>query len=121
MVLNPDFREFIESLNSNGVRYLVIGGYAVAFHAHPRYTKVLDIWLEGSLENANRMVMALQSFGFGSLGLGPSDFTEPDQIIQLLEFCDKTGKKSPLHINKRTEAAQQTSQVSAFAPRPARR
>jgi predicted nucleotidyltransferase len=83
MVLNPDFREFIESLNSNGVRYLVIGGYAVAFHAHPRYTKVLDIWLEGSLENANRMVMALQSFGFGSLGLGPSDFTEPDQIIQL--------------------------------------
>lgn len=44
MVLNPDFREFIECLNANQVRYLVVGGYAVAFHGHPRYTKGLDIW-----------------------------------------------------------------------------
>lgn len=39
MVLDPDFREFIESLNANGVRYLVVGGYAVALHGHPRYTQ----------------------------------------------------------------------------------
>ncbi len=43
-MLNPDFREFIQSLNDNGVRYLGVGGYAVAFHGYPRYTKVFDVW-----------------------------------------------------------------------------
>ena len=43
---NQDFKEFIKSLNDNRVRYLVIGGYAVAFHSYPRYTKALDIWIE---------------------------------------------------------------------------
>lgn len=42
-MLNKDFREFIELLNSNKVRYLLIGGYAIAVHGHPRYTKDLDI------------------------------------------------------------------------------
>ena len=44
MIFNQDFREFIESLNKHNVRYLLIGGYAVALHGHPRYTKNLDIW-----------------------------------------------------------------------------
>jgi hypothetical protein len=44
-MLNKDFREFIELLNENEVRYLVVGGYAVAFHGHPRYTKVIDLWI----------------------------------------------------------------------------
>ena len=44
-MLNPDFREFIALLNANSVRYLVVGGYAVAFHGHPRYTKDLDVWI----------------------------------------------------------------------------
>jgi predicted nucleotidyltransferase len=43
--MNQDFREFIQSLNDNQVRYLVIGGYAVSFHGYPRYTKDLDIWI----------------------------------------------------------------------------
>jgi len=82
-VLTPDFKEFIESLNANGVRYLVVGGYAVAFHGHPRYTKDLDIWLEMKPENAVKVVQALDQFGFGSLGLKETDFLVPDQIIQL--------------------------------------
>jgi len=65
------------------VRYLVIGGYAVAFHGHPRYTKDIDIWVEMSPENAARMVRALEQFGFASLGLKVEDFTTPDQIVQL--------------------------------------
>ncbi|HZY41671.1 MAG TPA: hypothetical protein VFF59_06695, partial [Anaerolineae bacterium] len=52
MMLNQDFKEFIESLNANQVRYLVIGGYAVALHGHPRYTKNLDVWVERSQDNA---------------------------------------------------------------------
>jgi len=82
-MLSKDFKEFIELLNENNVRYLVVGGYAVAFHGHPRYTKDLDIWVELSPDNANKIIDALKKFGFGSLGLKPNDFLESDQIIQL--------------------------------------
>lgn len=82
-MLSQDFREFIKSLNDNHVRYLVIGGYAVALHGYPRYTKDLDVWIEMSAENAVRMVQALEQFGFESLGLQAADFLVPDQIIQL--------------------------------------
>jgi hypothetical protein len=60
MVLNNDFKEFIRSLNNNQVRYLIIGGYAVAFHGHPRYTKDLDIWLDSNPENAQQILAALE-------------------------------------------------------------
>ena len=82
-MLNQDFKEFIESLNNNGVRYLVVGGYAVALHGHPRYTKDIDIWVEMIPDNAQRLIEALAQFGFGSLGLQKKDFLEEDQIIQL--------------------------------------
>jgi hypothetical protein len=82
-VLNQDFKEFIQSLNDNQVRYLVIGGYAVAFHGYPRYTKDIDIWVEMSQENATNLIKALEQFGFGSLNLQTSDFLDPDQVIQL--------------------------------------
>ena len=82
-MLNQDFKEFIQSLNDNEVRYLVVGGYAVALHGNPRYTKDMDVWIEMSQENAANMVNALEQFGFGSLGLKAEDFLTPDQIIQL--------------------------------------
>jgi len=83
MVLNPDFKEFIQLLNEHNVRYLIIGGYAVAFHGHPRYTKDLDVWIELDPINAANILKALAHFGFASLGLTKDDFLEPDQIIQL--------------------------------------
>ena len=83
--LNRDFKEFIESLNKNNVKYLVVGGYAVAIHGHPRYTKDLDIWIAKEPENAANLVHALHDFGFGSLGLEAGDFLKPDQVIQLGE------------------------------------
>jgi hypothetical protein len=82
-MLNQDFKEFIQLLNENQVKYLVIGGYAVAIHGHPRYTKDIDIWIEISEENAQKLVTALTQFGFESLGLTSDDFQTPDQIIQL--------------------------------------
>ncbi len=82
-MLNRDFREFIQSLNDNQVRYLVVGGYAVAMHGHPRYTKDLDVWLEMTAENAHQVVAALDQFGFSSLGLAVDDFLAPRQVIQL--------------------------------------
>lgn len=82
-MLSKDFIEFIELLNAHNVRYLVVGGYAVALHGHPRYTKDLDVWIELSPKNAENIINALEEFGFGSLGLTPEDFLERDQIIQL--------------------------------------
>lgn len=82
-MLSKDFKEFIELLNGHRVRYLVVGGYAVAFHGYPRYTKDLDVWIELSPENADNVIKALEAFGFGSLGIKPEDFLESDQIIQL--------------------------------------
>ena len=83
MALNQDFKEFIQSLNDNRVRYLVIGGYAVALHGHPRYTKDLDVWIEMKPDNAAKIVKALEQFGLASLGLKAEDFLVPDQIVQL--------------------------------------
>lgn len=83
MVLNPDFIEFLQLLNDNQVRYLVTGGYAVAFHGYPRYTKDLDIWVELSRDNAQKLIVALDEFGFASLGLAEQDFLEPKTVVQL--------------------------------------
>lgn len=74
MVLDNDFREFVALLNGHNVRYLVVGGYAVGFHGHPRYTKDLDVWVEVSSENARKIIAVLSEFGFGSLGLIEKDF-----------------------------------------------
>ena len=82
-MLTPDFKEFIQSLNDNNVRYLVVGGYAVALHGHPRYTKEIDIWVDLDSANAEKLIRAIKQFGFELLGLKAEDFLEADQIIQL--------------------------------------
>lgn len=83
MVLDPDFKEFFQLLNKNNVKYLVIGGFAVAFHGYPRYTKDIDIWLRIDPDNATNVVKTLDDFGFQSLGLTKDDFLESETIIQL--------------------------------------
>ena len=83
MVLNPDFREFIALLNAKEVKYLIIGGYAVAFHGYPRYTKDLDFWIWLNEQNAEKMIAVLQDFGMGSIGLVKEDFLDKEMIIQL--------------------------------------
>jgi len=81
-MLNPDFKEFAELLNAHRVDYLVVGGYALAAHGHPRYTGDIDFWLDRSAVNIERLQVALREFGFGSLDLKPEDF-QPDTVIQL--------------------------------------
>lgn len=83
MSLDEDFREFIELLNAHSVSYLVIGGYAVNAHGYPRYTKDIDFWIWLTEENIERLLKAINDFGFGLLGLQNSDFKNPDTIIQL--------------------------------------
>ena len=83
MDLPRDLSEFIKSLNSNGVDYVIVGGYAQAYHGRPRFTGDIDILVRPTIENAARVLSALRQFGFGKLGLTEANFTSEEQIIQL--------------------------------------
>jgi hypothetical protein len=83
MDLNRDYQELLQSFVSHNVRFLIVGGYALAAHGHPRYTKDLDIWVWTDPSNAERIVMSLESFGFDGLGLTALDFQEPGVVVQL--------------------------------------
>ena len=83
MLLNNDLREFVESLNSNKVDYLVVGAFAVAWYGYPRFTADLDILIRPDGSNAARTLEALRQFGFGSLGIEIGDLTASGQVIQL--------------------------------------
>ena len=65
MELNPDFQKFLQSFVDHDVRFLIVGGYALAAHGHPRYTKDLDVWVWTDPSNAARVIKALDDFGFG--------------------------------------------------------
>jgi hypothetical protein len=82
-VLNTDFKEFIELLNSTRVEYLVVGGYALASYGHPRFTGDIDIWVNPLPANIRKLLDVLGAFGFASLGLNESDFLVPEAVIQL--------------------------------------
>jgi len=82
-MLSPDFKEFIKLLNDHNVKYLIVGGYALAFHGHPRYTKDIDVWIESSMDNADKLLKVLSDFGFESIELSSSDFLVSDNVIQL--------------------------------------
>lgn len=83
MRVEKDFEEFIRLLNKHEVRYLVIGAYAVAFHARPRYTGDMDFLVEPKRNNAKRILRALKDFGFGGLEITEEDLLNPDTVIQL--------------------------------------
>ncbi len=83
MNLNQDFQEFVELFVAHEVEFLIVGGYALAAHGHPRYTKDLDVWVWLGAENAQRIIAAIEAFGFGDLGLTATDFQDPDVVVQL--------------------------------------
>lgn len=83
MELDQDFNEFVQLLLANDVRFLIVGGYALAAHGAPRYTGDLDTWLWVNDHNADRMLVVLDSFGFGSLNITREDLLNPDTVIQL--------------------------------------
>ncbi len=83
MRLSNDLREFLELLNSRGVDYVIVGAHSLAFHGRPRYTGDLDILVRATPENAAKLVGLLNQFGFADSGFKESDFTEPEQTIQL--------------------------------------
>lgn len=77
-----DFQELLAAFAEHGVRALIVGGYAFAYHVEPRFTKDFDVFVEPTPENASRVVAALRAF-IGDLGLESGDFDKPGQIVQL--------------------------------------
>jgi len=75
-MLHPDFKDLLAVFAAEKVRYLVVGGYAVSFHARPRTTKDIDLWLDGAPENLARTCGALSRFG------------APESIVSSLRSSD---------------------------------
>jgi hypothetical protein len=81
--LHPDFKDFLRLLNSHGVEYLVVGGYAVGYHGYPRATGDMDIWIAINEVNAERTAQVLRDFGMPELKATKQLFIEKDKIIRM--------------------------------------
>ncbi|HEX9984377.1 MAG TPA: DUF6036 family nucleotidyltransferase [Thermoanaerobaculia bacterium] len=81
--LQADLKEFIALLNSHNVDYLVVGGHAVAFHGHPRFTGDIDFFVRTTTENAQRLLRVLDMFGFGGIGIAEDDLITQGRVISL--------------------------------------
>jgi hypothetical protein len=83
MDIQKDFRYLLALLNDHKVEYLIVGGYALAFHGAPRFTGDIDILVRPDSENANRVLEALADFGFRFPNLAVEDFQNPNKVVQL--------------------------------------
>lgn len=83
MKVEKDYEEILKLFNRHKVKYCIIGAFAVAFYARPRYTKDIDILIDSNPENAGRIIKALTEFGFGDLDLSEDDLCQEGSIIQL--------------------------------------
>ncbi len=109
MPVNPDFRDLFAALNAAGAEYLLVGGYALALHAAPRFTKDLDVWVHATEDNATRVLSALARFGAPFGNLTATDLATPGIVLQIgippnridvltsidgVEFPDAWGEKA---------------------------
>lgn len=83
--LHPDFKDFLKSLNSHNVRYLLVGGYAVGVHGYPRATGDMDIWIEMSEANSKKVVSAFRDFGMPDEAISEDLFLEANKVIRVGE------------------------------------
>ena len=81
MNTQPNFEELLRLFEKNSVRYLIVGGYAVAFHGHPRFTKDIDVFYENTVDNVEYLRKALVGFGFGEDEL-PADVFDTGNIVK---------------------------------------
>lgn len=81
--LHRDWREWLSTLLSKNVRFVLVGAHAVGAHAEPRYTGGLDVFVDRSPANAERLMAALRVFGFGDVDLSVEDLQRPDYVVML--------------------------------------
>ena len=82
-MVNRDFSDLFAALNDADARYLLVGAHAVAFHAEPRYTKDLDVWVDATPDNARRVMAALRAFGAPLECASDADFAQPGVTLQI--------------------------------------
>ena len=83
MSVNPDFRDLFVALNAAQAEFLIIGGYALAVHGAPRFTKDLDVWVKANPDNAKKVWNALDEFGAPFLDLTLQDLSTPGIVFQM--------------------------------------
>jgi predicted nucleotidyltransferase len=83
MIIFNDFKEFIQLLNKHKVKYLLVGGYAISLYSRPKSTQDIDIFIESSIPNANKILKVLDEFGLTSLGITGNDLRTKDRVVQL--------------------------------------
>lgn len=71
-----DYKDLLSAFHAHGVRYLIVGGYAVIFPAQPRFTRDIDVFIKADLENARATYTALAEFGAPLEGIHPEDFAD---------------------------------------------
>jgi hypothetical protein len=77
-----DYKDLLSAFNAHGVRYLIVGGYAVIFHAQPRFTKDIDLFIQADPSNAQAIYAALAAFGAPLQGVQAEDFAEPGSLFR---------------------------------------
>lgn len=83
MSANSSFKDLLRILAEFEVRYLIVGGYAVMRYSEPRFTKDLDVWVEASPENADRVFRALATFGAPLASVTREDFATEGNFYQM--------------------------------------
>ncbi len=83
IALNRDWNEFLSALIARRVRFVLIGGHAVAGHGEPRLTEDLDVFVDPSIANARRLHDALVDFGFAAVAPRVSELAKPDRVFML--------------------------------------
>jgi len=83
MEVHPDFKELLALFNKHEVEYVIVGGYALAFHGAPRFTGDIDIFVRAQSQNAAHILAALNEYGFEPAELTEDDFSSPNKVIQL--------------------------------------
>ncbi len=82
-MLNKDYKEMLLCLKQEGVKFLLVGAYALGAHGYPRSTGDIDIWIEPSQENSTKLIRALKKFGAPAANLSEKDFQKKDVIFQI--------------------------------------
>lgn len=83
--MHRDFVEFIQTLNRQGVQFLIVGGFALAFHGFPRFTGDIDIWVRPLIENVDKTFRAIEEFFETRIAVRPEDFLKGHKMITLGE------------------------------------
>jgi len=97
MIIQDDLKDLFRLLNEKAVEYVIVGGYAVAFHGFVRATKDIDILFHDSSANIGRLIQALKSFGISEDSMDSKLFSKPGQIIRIgtpplmIEFINAVG------------------------------